>query len=109
MVVSCDLIKAYANQFWPQFQFADTERIFPVPVESWLQQCADGDWQNSTDPHRGTVALQARTPLQLSAIFPLAGCQGVTSSGPGGNPLDPTQPLPADEEGGADEFFIDFA
>lgn len=108
MSVSCDQVKAYATQFLPQFQFADTEKVYPVSVESYLTQCADGDWQNATDPHRGTTVVQARVPLSLGALFPQNGCRGVTTAGPVGNPIDPTQPLPTNDAL-VDEFFIDFA
>ncbi len=108
MSVSCDQINAYATQFLPQFQFADTENVYPVSADSYLTQCADGDWQNATDPHRGTTVVQARVPLSLGALFPQNGCRGVTTAGPQGSPIDPSKPLPS-SNASVDEFFIDFA
>jgi hypothetical protein len=108
MSVTCDQVKAYATQFLPQFQFADTEQVYPVTVDSYLTQCAQGDWQSATDAHRGTTVVQARVPLTLGALFPLNGCRGVTTSGPVGTPIDPTKPLPTNDAL-VDEFFIDYA
>ncbi len=108
MSVTCDQIKAYATQFLPQFQFADAETLFPVSVDSWLKHCADGDWQNLSDPHRGTTVVQARVPLTFDALFALNGCQGVTPAGPVGAPINPAAPLPTNDAL-IDEFFIDFA
>jgi hypothetical protein len=103
VAISASLINSYAQQFLPQFQFADTELVFPISVDSWLVQCADGDWQESTDPHAGTTVVEATAPVDVSGLVADGGCQGVA-----GAPLDPNQPLPA---GNVDtqELFIDFA
>lgn len=102
MAVSSALIKAYANQFLPVFQFADTERIFPVQVDAWLQQCAQGDWTNKTDAHRGTTAVIARVPLDLGSLAPQVGCNGIS-----GSPIDPS--APGFKWSYPDESFLDFA
>jgi len=95
MAVSADQIQAYATQFLPQFRWEDSERIFPVSVDSWLEQCAEGDWQNATDPHRGTTVVSSAKTLSITSLAPSGGCRGVTAAaGPVGTPLDPTQPLP---------------
>jgi hypothetical protein len=109
MAVSDALIQAYASQFLPQFRFADTEEVFPVSADSWLAQCAQGDWQDSTDPHRGTTIVVAPRPLSLQDVVPTGGCRGVTTSGPVGQPLSASKPLPAFKETDEDEVFIDFA
>ena len=103
MAVNCDLINSYANQFLPQFQFADTERIFPVSIESWLTQCSQGDWTSASDPHRGTAVVEAQLPLTINDLIPFAGCQGIS-----GSPIDPSQPLQTSDSL-RDESFIDFA
>ena len=108
MAVSANLIKAYAERFLPQFQFADSEQVFPVSVDSWLVQCAQGDWQSPTDPHAGTTVVEANTPLQVTGLLADGGCQGATAGGPVGTPLDPTQPLPAGNVD-TEELFLDFA
>jgi hypothetical protein len=99
-------IQAYANAFVPYFYFDQNETVFPVSVDSWLEQCAAGDWQDPTDPHRGTTVVTAPTPLttpgQLNAS---GGCMGSA-----GTPLTTTQPLPIPhgyKEG--EELFLDFA
>jgi hypothetical protein len=102
MAINCNQITDYANQFLPQFQFADTERTFPVQAESWLEHCAEGDWSSPADPHRGTAAVVARIPLSLAALAAEVGCHGAA-----GTPIDPTQPLPSNP--GPDyESFLDF-
>jgi len=112
MAVSADQIQAYATQFLPQFRWEDSERIFPVSVDSWLEQCAEGDWQNATDPHRGTTVVSSAKTLSITSLAPSGGCRGVTAAaGPVGTPLDPTQPLPVPDgfKTGREELFLDFA
>jgi hypothetical protein len=103
MSISCDQINNYANQFLPQFQFADTEQVFPIAVDAWLQHCSIGDWSDPTDPHRGTVAVTASLPLTVGGLAAGQGCHGSA-----GTPIDPTQPLTATPFA-RDEFFLDFA
>src|SRR5579863_8283340 len=101
MAIGDDLVNTYAAQFLPTFQFADTERVFPVDVPSYLVQCAEGDWNSMSDPHRGTIAVEARVPLSLKALLPLQGCHGANT------PINPAQPLP-NSWPTMDEFFLDF-
>jgi hypothetical protein len=103
MAISAAQIKAYANYYLPQFQFADSEAVFPLQADTWLTQCAQGDWTNVTDPHRGTTAVTAREPLSLQALDAHLGCNGVS-----GSPIDPTQTLPFEPPDGI-ESFLDFA
>jgi hypothetical protein len=79
---------------------------FPVSAESFLQQCAAGDWTDPTDPHAGTTVVASRTPLtDPNQLITSGGCAGGA-----GNPLSTTQPLripDAFKEG--DALFLDFA
>ena len=114
MAINCNQIQAYANNFLPQFQFADTENIYPISIESWIKHCSVGDWNSQTDPHRGSAVVQAPTPLQINGLTAVHGCQEIPSQnhqGPPsfGPPLDPTQPPPAVSSGANKEAFIDFA
>jgi hypothetical protein len=104
MAVSCDLVQAYAEQYLPQFNFTIGERIFPVSTASWLEQCAQGDWPDPTDPHRGTAVVEAPQPMQAASLRVLAGCQGI-----GGAPIDVAQPLPSLGKDADAELFMDFA
>ena len=103
MTVSCDQVKSYATQFLPQFVFGTSERVFPVSAESYLTQCAEDDWTDTTSAHMGTADVVATLPLQVSGLTATSGCHGTA-----GNPIDPSQPLefrPSPE----DESFLDFA
>lgn len=106
MAISSAQIQAYANAFIPFFLFDVSETVFPVSAESWLQQCAAGDWQDPTDPHRGTTVVAAintfTTPDQLVAT---GGCRGTQ-----GMPLTTTNPLPIpDGYKVGEQLFLDFA
>lgn len=103
MAISSAQITAYANYYLPQFQFADTEQIFPLKVDSWLQQCAQGDWKSAGDPHRGTAAVTAKVPLSLVGLDALVGCNGAS-----GAPIDPSKTLPFNTPDSG-ESFVDFA
>jgi hypothetical protein len=103
MSVSWQQVQAFANQFLPSFVFDPNERVFPVSVESWLEQCAASNWQSSTDPHAGTATVEAQTPISLVRLKPQSGCQGTA-----GAPIDPTQQLAFSTDPDV-ESFIDFA
>ena len=106
MAIDGPQVQAFANTFVPFFYFDSKETIFPVSAESFLQQCAAGDWTDSTDPHAGTTVVTARTALTApDQLITSGGCAGGD-----GNPLSTTQPLPipdAFHEGF--ELFLDFA
>lgn len=106
MAIDGTQVQAFANAFVPFFYFDSRETIFPVSAESFLQQCAAGDWNDPTDPHAGTTVVAARTPLtDPSQLITSGGCAGGA-----GNPLSTAQPLPipdAFREGF--ELFLDFA
>ena len=106
MAIDGAQVQAFANAFVPFFYFDSTETIFPVSAESFLQQCAAGDWTDPTDPHAGTTVVASQTPLtDPGQLITSGGCAGSA-----GNPLSTTQPLPipdAFKEG--DELFLDFA
>lgn len=114
MAVSTATLEAYANQFLPRFLFADSEQAFPVSAESWLQQCAEGDWGAVGDPLRGTTIVGANRPLTTTNLVTTGGCRG----GGVGAPIDPTAQLPIPPPppslpgglvGEFEELFIDFA
>jgi hypothetical protein len=106
MAVNSAQVKAFADAFVPSFYFDSKETIFPVSAESFLQQCAAGNWTESTDPHAGTTVVAARTPLTgPDQLITSGGCAGGA-----GKPLSTTLPLPipdAFREGS--ELFLDFA
>lgn len=106
MAIDGAQVQAFANAFVPFFYFDSRETIFPVSAESFLQQCAAGDWTDPTDPHAGTTVVASRTPLTDPAqLITSGGCAGGA-----GNPLSTTQPLPipdAFKDGFA--LFLDFA
>jgi hypothetical protein len=76
MAISSAQITAYANYYLPQFQFADTERIFPLKVDSWLKQCAQGDWNSAVDPHGGTAAVLQKLHYRWRGWTPESGAMG---------------------------------
>lgn len=106
MAIDSAQIQAYANAFVPYFFFDQSETVFPVSAESWLEQCAAGDWQDPTDPHRGTTVVMARPPLTAPGqLIASGGCMGSA-----GMPLTTTQPLPVpDAFKVGEELFLDFA
>lgn len=106
MAIDGAQVQAFANAFVPFFQFDSNETIFPVSAESFLQQCAAGDWTDPTDPHAGTTVVAARTPLtDPDQLITSGGCAGGD-----GNPLSATQPLPIPDAFRAGfELFLDFA
>ncbi len=108
MAIDGAQVQAFANAFVPYFLFDSRETIFPVSAESFLQQCAAGDWTDPTDPHAGTTVVASRTPLTTpDQLITSGGCAGGA-----GNPLSTAQPLPipdAFEEGRDFELFLDFA
>jgi hypothetical protein len=108
MAITSTQISAYATYFLPTFQFADSERIYPLKADVWLMNCAQGNWNDTTDPHRGAAAVIAPIPLSLATLSAKMGC-----SGESGAPIDPAQTLPfGPGSGGAaamTESFIDYA
>jgi hypothetical protein len=106
MAIDGAQVKAFANNFVPFFYFDSKETVFPVSAESFLQQCADGDWTDLTDPHAGTTVITTRGPLtDPGQLITSGGCAGGA-----GNPLSTTQPLPI-PDGFKEGFqlFLDFA
>jgi hypothetical protein len=106
MAIDGAQVKAFANAFVPFFYFDSGETIFPVSAESWLQQCAAGDWSDPTDPHAGTTVIAASLPLTSPKdFFTSGGCAGSS-----GEPLSTAQRLPIpDAFKDGYELFLDFA
>ncbi len=83
-------------------------------MNSWLEQCAEGDWQAVGDPLRGTTIVGVNPPLTTGNLATAGGCRG----GAVGAPIDPTAPLPVRRRlslragglvGEFGDLFIDFA